>query len=936
MKKSKSPFRPMSRAVALEPRLLFDGAGAVAVVDALVTDYTAPAAQQAPVAEASAARPAEGDAGVLALMDSTDGLSVTPDAQGGVLLVVDARVADYQGLLAELPANVQVRVIADDESGLAVVSEELARGGRFDAIHIISHGTPGNLTLGSDQFSSDTLASQGAALQGWAEYLGEDADILLYGCDVAQGEQGQAFIDQLAELTGADIAASTDPTGAAGQGGDWHLEATTGRIEAGVLSAAAYDGLLAAPTVTDDMSPDEPASIRENTSGPVGTDIKISGTGSDSLSVTASVGKGSLSATTFTGTAAAVESWLAGLQYTYTGNAQTGDSDTLTLVITNESNGGQTIFTRDLTIAPENDVPVLTPPAKGGGRLSVIEGGSGAFSAATGNGTAGNPVSQINLGLVDVDNSQAQIIIKLAGLPGQGVLLLNGNELAVGSTFAVSDIANLVYKHNGSQVLSDTTDTFAITVDDGAGGLLTNQTVTVDITPMNDAPSAGGSIVLIEGETGVGLVGGSVPVIGGPRGDLSITDPDDSTHTVQVTGLPSHGTLRYNGTAVTLGQTINNANLALFTYDHDGSETTSDGFKIVVTDGGGGTGTPAPSAEQTISLSIIPNNDDPYWDSSTQPNGAGAFPPVVFGPDSGTSNTSAVLTITNGMLQVRDAESPPERLTYTLTEVPSGGGYLRHVDHPGQYLPAGFTFTQADIDAGKIEYVSYSGNSHDAAFKFTVMDGDRRLFPSPRDGGIYPDGGANTPLTVHTFQIRYEGTATEPGPGPELTPAQIPTVSGSLSLGISDIAEGQFYTLGTGQLSAISTGVPPEQLTYRLHSLPTNGTIFVGSQALSLLGSFTQKDIEDGRVRFQHDGSEDFESSFTFDVSNGNAITALQTFSIAVKPQNDTPVASGGDQVRLIEGGSLVINSGAGAISSSPTATTIPATGPTAMPSTTC
>lgn len=352
MKKSKSPFRPMSRAVALEPRLLFDGAGAVAVVDALVTDYTAPAAQQAPVAEASAARPAEGDAGVLALMDSTDGLSVTPDAQGGVLLVVDARVADYQGLLAELPANVQVRVIADDESGLAVVSEELARGGRFDAIHIISHGTPGNLTLGSDQFSSDTLASQGAALQGWAEYLGEDADILLYGCDVAQGEQGQAFIDQLAELTGADIAASTDPTGAAGQGGDWHLEATTGRIEAGVLSAAAYDGLLAAPTVTDGMPPDEPASIGENTPGPVGAHIEISGTGSDSLSVTASVGKGSLNATTFTGTAAAVESWLAALQYTYTGTSQTGDSDTLSLVITNDTSGGQTNFSRVITIAP--------------------------------------------------------------------------------------------------------------------------------------------------------------------------------------------------------------------------------------------------------------------------------------------------------------------------------------------------------------------------------------------------------------------------------------------------------------------------------------------------------------------------------------------------------------------------------------------------------
>ena len=145
MKKSKSPFRPASRAVALEPRLLFDGAGAVAAVDALAGDFVAPAAEQAPtpVVEASASRPAEGDAGAVALMESADGMPASPGAQGAVLLVVDARVADYQGLLADLPANVQVRVIADDESGLASVGEELARGGRFDAIHIISHGTPG-------------------------------------------------------------------------------------------------------------------------------------------------------------------------------------------------------------------------------------------------------------------------------------------------------------------------------------------------------------------------------------------------------------------------------------------------------------------------------------------------------------------------------------------------------------------------------------------------------------------------------------------------------------------------------------------------------------------------------------------------------------------------------------------------------------------------
>ncbi|GAB1368622.1 hypothetical protein MASR1M42_11720 [Azonexus hydrophilus] len=41
-----------------------------------------------------------------------------------------------------------------------------------------------------------------------------------------------------------------------------------------------------------------------------------------------------------------------------------------------------------------------------------------------------------------------------------------------------------------------------------------------------------------------------------------------------------------------------------------------------------------------------------------------------------------------------------------------------------------------------------------------MMDGDRRLFASPRDGGIYANEAAATPLTVHTFKIEYQGTAT--------------------------------------------------------------------------------------------------------------------------------------------------------------------------------
>ena len=903
MSRKNSGLRSASMALALEPRLLFDGAGAVAVADSFDAGQGAyvepPDSDHTPAADA---RPSEA-------------LEQGPGSE--TLLIIDARVADHQSLLADLPGNVTVRVIGVEESGIAVISEALAEGGDFDAVHIVSHGSAGALSLGSDAIRNDTLAGQSEALQGWAQHLAADADILLYGCDIAQGEAGQALVTELARLTGADIAASANATGSAEQGGDWVLERQTGRIEAASLSGVGFAGLLAAPTLKDVAPADAPTSVGENTGGKVGEGIEISGTGSDVLTVTASVAKGTLSQTSFTGNAAAVQAWLASLTYSYSGISETGDSDRLSLSVVNITTGGTTTFTRDFAVAAENDAPTLTPPASGAGRLTVKEGGSVTFSAGTGNGTVGSPVNQINLGLVDLDNTRNQVIIKITSLPAHGLLKLNGNELAVGSTFAVSDINKLEYQHTGGEVLSTTTDAFLITVDDGAGGLLTNQQVTIDITPDNDAPSAGGNIVLIEGENGVALVGGLLPVIGGARGDLAIGDPDDAqgTHSVQITDLPDHGTLKYDGVAVTPGQIITNADLSKFTYDHDGSEATTDSFKLIVTDAGGGEGVVKSSGERTIGLTVIPNNDDPLWNNDpgkgavTLPDGTNSFGPLVFGRDSGTANAGNSVVITQDMLHAVDTESGPEKLTYTLTAIPSGG-YLTHADHPGKFLPVGFTFTQKDIADGKIGFVSTTGSNHSTEFKFTVMDGDRRLIPTERDGGIYADDSA-TALTVHTFKIEYRGTETGPGPGSEIAAAPLPTIGGSMQLTALEIAEGQHFTLGAAELSAASTGSTAEQLTYRLLSLPSNGSILLNGTALGLLGSFTQADIDAGRVRFRHDGSEDFTASFTFDVSNGSQISGLQTFNIDVKPQNDTPVAGQGDPVKLTEGSSIVIN-GAG------------------------
>lgn len=69
--------------------------------------------------------------------------------------------------------------------------------------------------------------------------------ILLYGCNVAQGQTGIDFISKLAQTTGVDVAASNDLTGNANKGGDWILEATSGEIDNHSLMLDGYGDILA-------------------------------------------------------------------------------------------------------------------------------------------------------------------------------------------------------------------------------------------------------------------------------------------------------------------------------------------------------------------------------------------------------------------------------------------------------------------------------------------------------------------------------------------------------------------------------------------------------------------------------------------------------------------------------------------------------------------
>ncbi|WP_240201610.1 DUF4347 domain-containing protein [Pseudomonas sp. PDNC002] len=225
--------------------MMFDGAVAATVADA--------------AASQSVDHPAGKDS-TPTDQPSHDSLAAAPAAtsdQRHEVVFVDSKVANYQQLVANLKPGTEVVVLDGNKDGLQQIAQYLNGRSGIDAIHILSHGEEGEVHLGSTVLSADNLASKAAELSAIGDSLDADGDILIYGCDVAKGS-GDVLLQQLSALTRADVAASTDRTGAAALGGNWTLEAHTGSIETqrpwASDSGPDYADLLALPSATQSLS----------------------------------------------------------------------------------------------------------------------------------------------------------------------------------------------------------------------------------------------------------------------------------------------------------------------------------------------------------------------------------------------------------------------------------------------------------------------------------------------------------------------------------------------------------------------------------------------------------------------------------------------------------------------------------------------------------
>jgi len=174
-------------------------------------------------------------------------LQTTPLRPASSLVFIDSAVVDGQLLAASMSAGSEVHFLDPTQSAIAQITNTLLGRKNIASVQVLSHGAAGGLQFGHDWLNLNNVQSYTTQLQSWQGALTDDADILLYGCNVAQGEMGKAFVQILSQLTQADVAASNDLTGNPALGGDWELEVNTGAIEALSalqLSITAYGSVL--------------------------------------------------------------------------------------------------------------------------------------------------------------------------------------------------------------------------------------------------------------------------------------------------------------------------------------------------------------------------------------------------------------------------------------------------------------------------------------------------------------------------------------------------------------------------------------------------------------------------------------------------------------------------------------------------------------------
>ncbi|MDC0116859.1 Ig-like domain-containing protein [Flavobacteriaceae bacterium] len=255
-------------------------------------------------------------------------------------------------------------------------------------------------------------------------------------------------------------------------------------------------------------------------------------------------------------------------------------------------------------------------PTSAGTALTINEGASSTFTPT----------------YIDTDTDLSSIVFTITGDVSNGSLVNNGD-----GTFS--------YSHAGSET---TSDSFVYTISDGEF-TISDVAGTISVTAVNDVPVVSALEYTLNEAASQVLA-------------FVSTDAESDSVTYSVSTNPT------NGTVV--------SSEGVFTYTHNGSESSSDTFQYIANDGTGN------SQPVSVTITLTPVNDAPTVTAGTISLNEG-------------SNSSITLSAS-------DAEG--DAMTYAIATAPSNGtvtldtatGALTYTHSGGENTSDTFTFTSSD------------------------------------------------------------------------------------------------------------------------------------------------------------------------------------------------------------------------------------------------
>jgi len=556
--------------------------------------------------------------------------------------------------------------------------------------------------------------------------------------------------------------------------------------------------------------------------------------------------------------------------FIYTGAKDVNGIDRLVIRVDDRgSTGGaaRTDFqTLTMNLNAVNDKPVMS--LSGATLRSVAEDTQLAVT--------GFSVTDVDAGASNVNVTltaqNGTLTVNPAGLTSSGV---GTNTVTLSGTLAALNTALASLRYQGVSNYNGT-DTILATVDDlgfsGSGGSLTDsKLLSLNVTPVNDLPllTLPTTAISVNEDTDLPFTVANA---------ISLTDIDSGATPIRMTLSVTNGTLTLtptglttisgsNGTSTAVYEgTVNDLQAALSTLVYRGKQdyNGSDGLTVTVNDKGATGATSGIDVTRSVSINVQSVNDAPVLLSNA----------IV------TLNEAASTIIGNGLLRTTDVDNPPAgNLVYTLLSGVNHGNLVLVLGGGSTTLGVNNTFTQADVNSNFLRYFHDSGETTADSFSFNVSDGSLGASANPA-----------------TFNLKINPIND--------VPILIPNPPGALT-----VTEAQSAVLTSVLLSVTDPDNTAAQIRYTLTGLPSSGTVRLNSNNLTTGQSFSQADVNAGRVSYRHNGSETLSDTFLFTVNDGSGGSITSTgFNVVVQPVNDAPVVLSTGPLTLNEGGSTTVS----------------------------